>query len=464
MSSPFEIRGVIEGFYGVYYTFEERNDLIRFIGRNGYNLYIYGPKNDRQHRARWREPYPQEIMDRFAENVAVAKESGVTFCYSIGPGVSMSYSSEEDLNIIYAKFRSFYERGVRCFSLLLDDISSKFSYDADRRAFGSYAEAHASVCNILFNRLKALDPECTLSMCPTAYHGKAPFGEYLHELGEKLLPDIDIFYTGPEVCSPQITASDAAAFARAARRKPIIWDNYPVNDLDMKAEMHIGPIQGREDKLCRETRGIVVNTMIQAEASKVSLLTYADYFRDPSGYDAPSSWRQALEQIAGSASLGPLLLFSENSLFSCLNPNHSEKLERLAGEALASLLRGENASDNAAVEALNQYVTSLDEACYHLKNRMANTALRNNLLPWIELMEHWHWMMKRALAVLQALEHGHPYESPLNLMKESLEEIGRHPKKIMGQVLMPLADYVLDRVKQDELRGGKGHDRCPAPQ
>lgn len=43
--------GVVEGFYGVFYTFPERIDMIRFIARHGYRQYIYGPKNDRQHRA-----------------------------------------------------------------------------------------------------------------------------------------------------------------------------------------------------------------------------------------------------------------------------------------------------------------------------------------------------------------------------------------------------------------------------
>src|SRR5688572_1479837 len=51
-ASPFTLRGAVEGFYGVFYTPPERNDLIRFLGKNGFNLYVYGPKNDRQHRAR----------------------------------------------------------------------------------------------------------------------------------------------------------------------------------------------------------------------------------------------------------------------------------------------------------------------------------------------------------------------------------------------------------------------------
>src|SRR3954470_2951325 len=105
--SPFQIRGVVEGFYGVFYTFPERNDLIRFIGQHGYNLYIYGPKNDRQHRARWREAYPARMMEQFRDTVQIAQDAGVEFCYSLAPGVSIVYSAKEDFAAITAKFKAF---------------------------------------------------------------------------------------------------------------------------------------------------------------------------------------------------------------------------------------------------------------------------------------------------------------------------------------------------------------------
>jgi hyaluronoglucosaminidase len=43
MSSPFAIRGVIEGFYGNPWTQEQRLDCIRFIGARGMNTFVYGP-------------------------------------------------------------------------------------------------------------------------------------------------------------------------------------------------------------------------------------------------------------------------------------------------------------------------------------------------------------------------------------------------------------------------------------
>jgi hyaluronoglucosaminidase len=124
----------------------------------------------------------------------------------------------------------------------------------------------------------------------------------------------------------------------------------------------------------------------------------------------------------------------------------AEKLQQMTDEAMASLAREERPSESGALHRLDDYVSSLDEACYHLKNRMGNLALRNNLLPWIELLEHWHWMTKRAVTVLLALDKGEDYEQPLHWMKESMEEVRKHPKRIAGNVLLPLADYVLEKT------------------
>jgi len=451
------VRGVIEGFYGVYYTFAERDDLIRYIGSIGYNQYIYGPKNDRQHRMRWREPYPEDVMAAFSRTVRVARESGVSFCYSIGSGVTMSYASEEDFRLILRKFKAFYDIGVRDFSILLDDIASSFKHEADGARYATFAEAHADVCNRLYAELQTWDSACTLSLCPTDYHGKAPFSPYLHELGEKLHPRVDIFYTGEEICSTAIRRSDAEAFALAARRPPVIWDNYPVNDLAMRPELHVGPIRGRESGVLAATRGYVVNAMAECEASKLALRTFADYFDDPEGYDADRSWANAIEEICGERSAPAFRTFAENSLESCLREPNSVKLRELLDAAMPRLRAG--SSDNEDVRSLGAYLTELDEACYHLKNRMYNTALRNNLLPWIEVLEHWLWMARRALLVLEAAERGEDFTQPLGWMKESLGEIDKHPKRMTDGSLRELAALALERAETARTAGKESDQR-----
>jgi hyaluronoglucosaminidase len=444
--SHFPVRGIIEGFYGLFYTAPERNDLISFIADHGFNLYIYGPKNDRQHRARWREPYPDFIMEQFAETVAHSMNRGIEFCYSIGSGVSINYASEEDFRMITSKYQAFYDIGVRHFMIMLDDIAAEFHHEEEQLMFNSYAGAHVYTANRLFHWLRSLDKSCKLSLCPTDYHGRAPFSDYIHELGKGLDQEIDIFYTGPEICSETISEQDTADFAAAVQRKPVIWDNYPVNDLAMESEMHIGPITGRESSLPRVCKGFIVNTMSQAEASKIALLTFAEYFKNPDCYEPWPSWEKALKTIAGEESYESIKLFAENSLYSCLEYPEAALLDLLAKKALFSLRSGEAASVSMDVQKLFDYLDSLDEAGYHLKYRMSNYALRNNLVPWIEIMESLAWAGRRAIAVLRALENNEDITAPLNWLKESVSEIRRHPKRYAGSILLPLIEYVESKV------------------
>lgn len=447
--SPFPVRGVIEGFYGPFYTFPERNDLIRFIGEHGYNLYIYGPKNDRQHRHRWWEFYPQEILDQFAETVAIAANVGVQFCYATAP---IAYDSARDFPRLAAKLRSLYDCGVRSFSILVDDIMCTLHGNPFCKICPRPADPHVDVCNRLYAWLQSLDSRCTLSMCPSEYHGEAPFSPYLHDLGERLHPEIDIFYTGLDVCSPEIRSSHVHDFAAAIGRAPLIWDNYPVNDLAMRPYMHIGPIRGRDPDLYQTVRGIVVNPMLQPEASKIPLLTFADYFSDPHGYDSWESWRRALLAVGGKDNYDALLRFAENSLHSCLRVTEATKLECLTNAAILALKNGEQVSHSAALQTLRDYLESLDEACYILKNRARNLRLRDNLLPWVEALDEWVWIGKRSMLVLDAMEGGGRLDLEGRALKRALEQIKALSKQVGGSVLQPLGCYVLELAEQREPR------------
>jgi hypothetical protein len=55
-------------------------------------------------------------------------------------------------------------------------------------------------------------------------------------------------------------------------------------------------------------------------------------------------------------------------------------------------------------------------------------------------------MVKRGIVILQAIEQGEDYQGPLQMMKESLEEARKHPKRIAGTILEPFAAYVLGKA------------------
>ncbi|MDQ3552995.1 MAG: protein O-GlcNAcase, partial [Chloroflexota bacterium] len=61
----------------------------------------------------------------------------------------------------------------------------------------------------------------------------------------------------------------------------LIWDNYPVNDGEMRWDPHIRPLRGRGPDLPAACSGIVTNGAIEPEATKIALHTLAAYWRDP---------------------------------------------------------------------------------------------------------------------------------------------------------------------------------------
>lgn len=441
--SPFPIRGVVEGFYGPPYTFPDRDGLIDFMGRHGLNLYIYGPKNDRQHRNRWREPYPPEVMAQFAATLAGARRAGVRFCYAIAPSVDIRYSDPDDLALLVAKLDAFYAIGVRDFSIFFDDITAALAYQADRAIFDSVAAAHAGLSNRLYAWLQSCDPACTLSMVPTEYSGGPPFGPYLHELGARLRPEVDVFYTGQATCAQTIGAAEARAFGAALRRPPIIWDNYPVNDLAMRPDLHISPLRGRAPDLHSAVRGFVANPMLQPAASQVPLATVAAYLSDPRGYSPWAAWEQAIAEVAGPASAPALRVFAECSLHSPLGGPAAPRLAGLAAAALAELEAGEPATTSPALAALDAYLRELDAASYHLKNRAANLALRADLLPWIDLLDCWYDAGWRVIAALRGLERGEEVEGLLRGAAECYGEAARHHKRYASRCMAPLIEYTL---------------------
>lgn len=455
--SPFAIRGAMEAFYGAFYTFPERKDLIRFLGRQGFNFFMYGPKNDRQHRVRWWDPYPKHVMDGFEETIAVAGAVGVEFCYAISFGSS---AESMDLGVVApvtSKLQGFYDRGCRSFAVLLDDIVIGFDRAPALDAYRAAGRGHVELANSLHAWVCNLPEPCSFYVCPGEYYGVAPFSEYLRAFGAGLEPGIDVFYCGPEVCSASITVQDVCGFAEAVGRLPVIWDNYPVNDLRMRPDLHLGPLRHRDPKLPDVCRGFVSNLMSQEEATKIPLLTIADYVRLPERYDPDVSWRRALRVMGRGDSVEPLTRLAENSLHSCLQKDQSPIMDRLARAALASLKAGEPVMQSDAVERLAGYFTELDEAGYYLKNRMRNLHLRDDLLPWIEALEDRIWMARRALSVLQAIESGVDYRPPLKTMKELRKAIDRKPEDIGGRSLFRLVDYVVERAAQQGVIGLSGN-------
>ena len=69
--------GVIEGFFGRPYDWDERAELMRRLAPHGYGFYLYAPKADGYLRRRWREPHPQAEAQALAGFAADCRAAGV---------------------------------------------------------------------------------------------------------------------------------------------------------------------------------------------------------------------------------------------------------------------------------------------------------------------------------------------------------------------------------------------------
>ncbi len=292
---PFAVRGVVEGFYGTPWTHAARLEVMSFLAAHGMNAYAYAPKDDARHRAEWREPYSDLELDRFRELAAHGAGLGVRFGFSISPGLDISYESDTDRGALLRKLQPLRDAGVAWFLLLLDDIPMQ----------PGLAPRQAALVTWLAAQLAG----AALTMCPTEYVGTHP-SPYLSELGAGMPPEVDVMWTGPTVCSPELRANDARGWTEAlGDRRVIVWDNYPVNDALMTASLHLGPYQGREADLVDVVGGVLCNPMTQAHASQIALATAMDFLGDPDGYDSTTAWDRALGEIGGDRA-GPLAVLA----------------------------------------------------------------------------------------------------------------------------------------------------------
>jgi hyaluronoglucosaminidase len=289
VSRPIPLRGVIEGFYGPPWSHDARIAAIEFLAARGMNAYVYAPKSDPRHRDTWRDPYPDEELARFAELGRVCARVGTRFGFAISPGLDLDYGNATDRATLLAKLTPLLDAGVDWVVLALDDIATRAGLAADQVAVTTW----------LHDALRERDAPVRLSLVPTEYVGTHP-SPYLAELARGLPDDVDVFWTGPTVCSPTISAADATAWRAAVGGRPlIVWDNSPVNDSVMEHELHLGPYRGRDAELGEVVDGVLCNPMLQARASLVPLATAADFLGDPAGYDEAASWAAAIAAVGG---------------------------------------------------------------------------------------------------------------------------------------------------------------------
>lgn len=393
-------RGVVEGFYGVPWSYEDRVRQLQFYGKYKMNTYIYGPKDDPYHSSpNWRKPYPEKEAENIRRLVKVAGENKVDFVWAIHPGLDIKWN-EEDRQHLLQKFERMYELGVRSFAVFFDDISGE----------GTNPAKQAELLNFLDENFVKVKKDVTpLIMCPTEYnkHWVKPGKGYLTTLGEKLNPSIQVMWTGDRVVT-DITKSTLEWVNPQLQRPAYIWWNFPVTDF---ARDHIvmGELYGMDKNIQpSEMAGFVSNPMEHAEASKIALFGVASFTWNIEDYDSKQAWVDALEDLMPESTDALQVFVNHNS---DLGENghkyrrtESENIKPVADRFLAAYKGGTYNAKDAHVLA-SEY-TRMVEAADILLASKDNPALVADVKPWIMQFKLIGEMGRDVIKMASALEKG----------------------------------------------------------
>lgn len=289
--------GLIEGFFGKAWSWIDRAAAVRFLAPHGYLFYLYAPKGDAYLRRRWQEPYPEADLADLATFREICRGEGVRFGIGLSPFELHLRPERGWQDVLSAKLAQLAALKPDDLAILFDDM---------RGDVPDLAERHAAIVHFAAERGIAERVIC----CPSYYSDDpildAVFGErpafYLEQLGRLIDPAIRILWTGPEVCAREFTPGHLARVGEQLRRKPFLWDNYPVNDgARMSQHLHLRAFTGRPASIAPYVAAHGINPASQPLLSRIPALTLAESYANGEAYEYGAAFARAARAVLGDA-------------------------------------------------------------------------------------------------------------------------------------------------------------------
>lgn len=287
--------GTIEGYYGGPWTFAERAGWVSFLRPHGYRFHLYAPKTDPFLRRRWKEPHPEAVANDLRAFAAHCRSADVRFGVGLSPLELYRRFDAEAKAVLAEKLAHLDSLGVTDLGILFDDM---------RGDLPDLARTQLDIVGFIAERSAATK----FVVCPTYYtddrvldriFGQRPAG-YLEDLGRGLDPAIGVFWTGEEVCSREYGVDHLARVGEALRRRPILWDNYPVNDGPrMSPYLHIRSFTGRPAAIAAHIAGHAINPALQPTLSRIPALTLAESYARGAAYNYGEAFYRAADLVLG---------------------------------------------------------------------------------------------------------------------------------------------------------------------
>jgi hyaluronoglucosaminidase len=294
---PFR-RGIVEGFFGRAWSWNARRDYAQFLASHDCNTYVYAPKSDAGLRKQWQLPFPRQHLEALGALCAHYGSHGLDFGIGLSPYELYLDFSPGNRELLKGKVDQINAIDPDTLCILFDDMMGDLQQlAAIQLAIVDFITTHSSARRFV--------------VCPTyysydpllvRYFGAQP-DHYLEDLGRGLDSTIEIFWTGPKVISTEYPRAHLCEVAGKLGRKPLLWDNYPVNDAKrLTSFLHLKP-PNRSIELKELTSGHLANPMNEAYLSQLPLLALASLyagkpasFADTCNELCPPALSQALQQ------------------------------------------------------------------------------------------------------------------------------------------------------------------------
>ncbi len=296
--------GIIEGFFGPAWSWHQRQAVMRTLAQHHFSFYVYAPKSDRLLRRDWQTPLTEQWQSEVQLFASACAQNKVDFGVGITPFDLHKNLSAEALASWRKKIRSLVQLGVRTIAILFDDMNAQIE----------------RLVPIQMQIIEAAQAELTnqrVIVCPSYYSsdiildrvfGQRP-ANYLSDLGRAVDPSVDIFWTGEEVCSRQFAIADIHRITEQLKRKPLLWDNYPVNDGPRMSQfLHLRGFTGRPASIGPLIAGHAVNPALQPMLSIIPALTLASSYRLGDAYVYSDAFVDAARVLIGESSDGQALV------------------------------------------------------------------------------------------------------------------------------------------------------------
>ena len=289
--------GLIEGFFGRPWSWSQRTEAIGFLAPHNFRFYLYAPQADAFLRRRWREPHPEAELAALAELRDSCRAAGVRFGIGLSPFELHLHPDKGWQSALARKLAELSQLKPDDLAILFDDMRGDVPDLAERQAAIVHFAAERSgtgrilCCPSYYSDDPILD---------VAFGARPPF--YLEQLGRLLDPSVQIMWTGPEVCAREFTPGHLARVAGQLRRKPFLWDNYPVNDgARMAQHLHLRGFTGRSASIAGQIASHGINPASQPLLSRIPALTLAESYREGDAYDYQAAFARAARTVLGEA-------------------------------------------------------------------------------------------------------------------------------------------------------------------